>query len=159
MWLVLYSPAISPAFSLLPSWGLATSDASSSRNSNETISHCRKQQIRFFSYRKANFGAVASLATWTEKQERSTRRCDSLEVSSPDHGGSSAEESEGQFIVVNFYHFVSIRDPESEVAKHLAFLKVMLRSVRVGSRIYGGFRTLILWLNSLDERNKINHAH
>lgn len=29
-----------------------------------------------------------------------------------------------EFIVVNFYHFVSIEDPDDEVAKHLAFLQV-----------------------------------
>lgn len=128
MRLILFSPAISPAFSLLPSRRLATSDASSSRNCYRTIFHYRKRQISFWSSRKASCGALASSsATRAEKQERSTRRlCDCAAFSSPDHGRSSGEESEGQFIVVNFYHFVPIRDPESEVAKHLAFLKVML---------------------------------
>lgn len=29
-----------------------------------------------------------------------------------------------EFIVVNFYHFVSIEDPDEEVSKHLSFLQV-----------------------------------
>ena len=35
-----------------------------------------------------------------------------------------AERSDCEFVVVNFYHFVFIKDPEAEVAKHLSFLEV-----------------------------------
>ncbi|XP_058194167.1 rhodanese-like domain-containing protein 8, chloroplastic isoform X3 [Rhododendron vialii] len=37
-----------------------------------------------------------------------------------------------EFIVVNFYHFVSIEDPDDEVAKHLAFLQ----GLDIRGRIY-----------------------
>ncbi|KAK4793827.1 hypothetical protein SAY86_011821 [Trapa natans] len=124
MRLILISPAISPVFSLLPNRRLATSDANSSRKYNPTIPHFWRQQIRLISSRKTNNVSFASSAIRAEKRERSTRRWDSLEVSPSLHGGSSAEESNGQFIVVNFYNFVSIKDPELEIAKHVAFLKL-----------------------------------
>ncbi|KAI3757104.1 hypothetical protein L6452_04637 [Arctium lappa] len=38
-------------------------------------------------------------------------------------GDDKAEENEKVFIVVNFYRFVFIRDPEDEVSKHLEFLQ------------------------------------
>ncbi|KAJ7975344.1 Rhodanese-like domain-containing protein [Quillaja saponaria] len=36
---------------------------------------------------------------------------------------NSAEPSDDEFVVVNFYHFMVIKDPEAEVAKHLSFLE------------------------------------
>ncbi|XP_028779443.1 rhodanese-like domain-containing protein 8, chloroplastic [Neltuma alba] len=39
---------------------------------------------------------------------------------------------EGDFVVVNFYHFVFIDDPEAEVAKHLAFME----GLDINGRIY-----------------------
>ncbi|KVI07468.1 Rhodanese-like domain-containing protein [Cynara cardunculus var. scolymus] len=38
-------------------------------------------------------------------------------------GDNKAEEDERVFIVVNFYRFVFIKDPEEEVSKHLEFLQ------------------------------------
>ncbi|XP_022933492.1 rhodanese-like domain-containing protein 8, chloroplastic [Cucurbita moschata] len=42
------------------------------------------------------------------------------------------ETSEEDFLVVNFYHFVSIEDPEAEVAKHL----YVMRDLDIHGRIY-----------------------
>lgn len=36
---------------------------------------------------------------------------------------------EDDFVVVNFYRFVSVKDPLAEVAKHLSFLKVRASSL------------------------------
>lgn len=39
---------------------------------------------------------------------------------------ASKEFEDDEFIVVNFYRFVFIKDPEEEVSKHLHFMKVSL---------------------------------
>ncbi|KAK4283336.1 hypothetical protein QN277_000297 [Acacia crassicarpa] len=45
---------------------------------------------------------------------------------------NASEALEGDFVVVNFYHFVSIDDPEAEVSKHLAFME----GLDINGRIY-----------------------
>lgn len=40
------------------------------------------------------------------------------------------EVGEDDFVVVNFYRFVSIKDPLAEVAKHISFLKVRTSILR-----------------------------
>ena len=45
------------------------------------------------------------------------------------------ETSEEDFLVVNFYHFVSIEDPEAEVAKHLYFMRVISLSKLLNSQL------------------------
>lgn len=37
---------------------------------------------------------------------------------------SSTSRNDSDFVVVNFYHFVFIKDPQAEVTKHLSFLEV-----------------------------------
>lgn len=51
-----------------------------------------------------------------EKKKKNRRR----EAKRYDDG----DYENGDFVVVNFYKFVFIKDPEEEVAKHLAFVEV-----------------------------------
>ena len=44
---------------------------------------------------------------------------------------SKFRESEDDFVVVNFYRFVFIKDPKAEVAKHLSFMEVPLFSLLI----------------------------
>ncbi|KAF7813448.1 rhodanese-like domain-containing protein 8, chloroplastic [Senna tora] len=59
-------------------------------------------------------------------------------TSSQCNGNAAAEASseeegeEGDFVVVNFYHFVFIKDPQAEVAKHLAFME----GLDINGRVY-----------------------
>lgn len=46
-----------------------------------------------------------------------------IEVEVEDEFGSLSELED--FLVVSFYKFVCIKDPEAEVSKHLAFLQVL----------------------------------
>lgn len=62
-------------------------------------------------------------------EKRGLRQCGLSEVSSTFNG---SEVSDNDFIVVNFYRFVFIKDPNEEVAKHLAFLQ----GLDVRGRIY-----------------------
>lgn len=39
----------------------------------------------------------------------------------------SSSKDHFDFVVVNFYHFVFIKDPQTEVAKHLSFLDLEVR--------------------------------
>ncbi|XP_031405079.1 rhodanese-like domain-containing protein 8, chloroplastic isoform X1 [Punica granatum] len=134
MRLILSASALSPTLPLLPSRALATTSSStnSSSNCNRATVRCENRRIIFCSSSTSNCGAIGFSALRTEKQARSRRRCDCTAIYSPDHSGSSPEETDEQFVVVNFYRFVPIRDPESEVAKHLAFLK----DLDVHGRIY-----------------------
>jgi hypothetical protein len=70
-------------------------------------------------------------AVFLLNQRRFKKLCSaSLRVSPPkpntQHfvGEAEAEVKEDDFVVVNFYSFVFIKDPEAEVASHLSFLKV-----------------------------------
>ena len=70
-------------------------------------------------------------AVFLLNQRRFKKLCSaSLRVSPPkpntQHfaGEAEAEVKEDDFVVVNFYCFVFIKDPEAEVASHLSFLKV-----------------------------------
>jgi len=40
---------------------------------------------------------------------------------------STSGEDDFHFVVVNFYHFVFIQDPQAEVAKHHSFLELQVR--------------------------------
>lgn len=40
---------------------------------------------------------------------------------------ASIPRDDFDFVVVNFYHFVFIKDPQEEVAKHLSFLELEVR--------------------------------
>lgn len=44
-------------------------------------------------------------------------------------------DSEEQFIVVNFYRFVFIEDPEAEVSKHLSFMEVISYTCALSSHM------------------------
>lgn len=39
----------------------------------------------------------------------------------------SSPTADFDFVVVNFYHFVFIKDPQAEIAKHLSFLHLQVR--------------------------------
>lgn len=54
-------------------------------------------------------------------EKRGLLQCGLSEVSSTFNG---SEVSVNDFVVVNFYRFVFIKDPNKEVTKHLAFLQV-----------------------------------
>lgn len=47
-----------------------------------------------------------------------------ISSSKPNWVKGDDEEQESVFVVVNFYRFVFIKDPEYEVSKHLQFLQV-----------------------------------
>ncbi|PNX93349.1 rhodanese-like domain-containing protein chloroplastic-like, partial [Trifolium pratense] len=47
---------------------------------------------------------------------------------------STEDDFDFDFLVVNFYHFVFIKDPQQEVAKHLSFLE--LEGLDIHGRIY-----------------------
>ena len=49
--------------------------------------------------------------------------CSLIFTTSRDSSLISVDDN-GEFIVVNFYHFVFINDPEFEVSRHLSFLEV-----------------------------------
>lgn len=61
-----------------------------------------------------------SLSSWKCKENVCTAALSSKEI--PD---------EEEFIVVNFYRFVFIKDPEEEVTKHLSFMEVIVYSYSV----------------------------
>lgn len=48
---------------------------------------------------------------------------------SPSNGNSPKEYKDDEFIVVNFYRFVFVENPEDEVSKHLSFMQVLLLSL------------------------------
>jgi hypothetical protein len=64
---------------------------------------------------------VFSLSLTFQKRFLNNRNCDV----SVHCGSAEAEElSEDDFVVVNFYRFVFIENPEAEVSRHLSFLQV-----------------------------------
>lgn len=72
--------------------------------------------------------AVSYRSFYQEPWEKKKKNKNSTKIESTCAFGLSSdfegESSDGDFIVVNFYRFVHIKDPEEEVAKHLSFLQV-----------------------------------
>ena len=54
-------------------------------------------------------------------------------------------EKEDDFVVVNFYCFVFIKDPLEEVSKHLSFMEVCVKLYLFNSRFSGCELELALW--------------
>lgn len=50
--------------------------------------------------------------------------------------GAPREYRDDEFMVVNFYRFVSIQNPEEEVSKHLSFMQVICSSFIFGSKFF-----------------------
>ncbi|XP_054786511.1 rhodanese-like domain-containing protein 8, chloroplastic isoform X2 [Prosopis cineraria] len=64
---------------------------------------------------------------------------------------NASDALEGDFVVVNFYHFLYIKDPEAEVAKHLAFMegldlngRIYLNEQGINAQLEGGISHLPL---------------
>ncbi|VVA91711.1 unnamed protein product [Arabis nemorensis] len=65
--------------------------------------------------------------------EKPSRRWTCCKCRNRERNGYAKSDDEGEdFIVVNFYRFVSIEDPAAEIAKHLSFLK----DLNIHGRIY-----------------------
>ncbi|XP_061364114.1 rhodanese-like domain-containing protein 8, chloroplastic [Gastrolobium bilobum] len=81
------------------------------------------------------------------------------------HPSSSCGDFDFGFVVVNFYHFVFIKDPQAEVAKHLSFLE--LEGLDINGRVYlneqginaqysGPSKDALAYVNWLREDNRFS---
>ncbi|MED6197380.1 Rhodanese-like domain-containing protein 8, chloroplastic [Stylosanthes scabra] len=52
----------------------------------------------------------------------------------PSQAQCASSSDDSDFVVVNFYHFVFIKDPQAEVAKHLSFLEGL--NLDINGRVY-----------------------
>lgn len=86
-----------------------------------TASFCSKSLVLPFqnSPFKLKFTDSSSLALTHRKQL--------LPAALPLTQPSTSREDDFDFLVVNFYHFVFIQDPQAEVAKHRSFLEFQVR--------------------------------
>lgn len=79
-------------------------------------------------------------------------------------GEAEAEVKEDDFVVVNFYCFVFIKDPEAEVASHLSFLKdldihgrVYLNEQGINAQYSGPSKDALLYVEWLREDDRFSH--
>ncbi|KAL3724924.1 hypothetical protein ACJRO7_030003 [Eucalyptus globulus] len=122
--------AVAPAFVRLPR--LRTSVGGEDGSGDEPVFRHWGPRIRARSASAG--GGRASLAVsplrWRKEGGSSAKRgCAAL---SSGNGADSRRVSGGDFVVVSFYRFVRVENPEEEVAKHLAFLK----DLDIHGRIY-----------------------
>ncbi|XP_042961422.1 rhodanese-like domain-containing protein 8, chloroplastic isoform X2 [Carya illinoinensis] len=109
-----------------------------------------KPLIRF--QRHSNF-CSASLSHL--KRIVNNSKCD---ISAQCSLGEAEEPSEDDFVVVNFYHFVFIKNPETEVARHLSFLegldihgRVYLNEQGINAQYSGPSKDALLYVKWLRE--------
>ncbi|XP_043717400.1 rhodanese-like domain-containing protein 8, chloroplastic isoform X2 [Telopea speciosissima] len=95
-----------------------------------------------------------------KKDEKQECRCGSA-FSSNSNG---VEASDDDFIVVNFYHFVFIADPEEEVAKHLSFLqgldihgRVYINEKGINAQYSGPSQDALVYLKWLKEDQRFSY--
>ncbi|KAI4347349.1 hypothetical protein L6164_008165 [Bauhinia variegata] len=74
-----------------------------------------------------------------------------------------AEPSEDDFVVVNFYHFLFIQDPEAEVAKHLSFVeglningRIYINEQGINAQYSGPSKVAMAYVNWLREDNRFS---
>ncbi|XP_030454816.1 rhodanese-like domain-containing protein 8, chloroplastic isoform X2 [Syzygium oleosum] len=113
--------AVAPAFVRLPR--LRTS-AGGENGGGKPVFRCRRPRVRACSASagrgRASLPAVSPLGRRRKSGSSAMRGCAAL---SPRSSANLRRVSGGDFVVVNFYRFVCVENPEEEVAKHVAFLK------------------------------------
>ncbi|KAK3415046.1 hypothetical protein EUGRSUZ_H00617 [Eucalyptus grandis] len=146
--------AVAPAFVRLPR--LRTSVGGEDGAGDEPVFRHGGPRIRA---RSASAGggraslAVSQLRRRKEGGSSATRGCAAL---SSGNGADSRRVSGGDFVVVSFYRFVRVENPEEEVAKHLAFLKdldihgrIYLNAQGINAQVDGGIAHLPLLNTSM----------
>lgn len=104
---------------LLCVWVRCTCTCTRSRSYSFTTSFCNTSFVLQFQFQKPlfKFSNFSSLALTHCKLVPSA-----LPLTQP-----SSSRKDFDFVVVNFYHFVFIQDPQAEVAKHRSFLELEVR--------------------------------
>ncbi|KAH1236194.1 Rhodanese-like domain-containing protein 8, chloroplastic [Glycine max] len=111
---------------LLRVWVGCTCTCTRSRSYSFTTSFCNTSFVLQFQFQKPlfKFSNFSSLALTHCKLVPSA-----LPLTQP-----SSSRKDFDFVVVNFYHFVFIQDPQAEVAKHRSFLE--LEGLDINGRVY-----------------------
>ncbi|XP_059443023.1 LOW QUALITY PROTEIN: rhodanese-like domain-containing protein 8, chloroplastic [Corylus avellana] len=140
------SAALTPASSLSPS------PRSRSRSIVELPNNSLSQSQRHYQ--------LFSLSLCPRKRFLNNRNCDV----SAQCGRAEAEElSEDDFVVVNFYRFVFIENPEAEVSRHLSFLqgldihgRVYLNEQGINAQYSGPSKDALLYVKWLREDDRFS---
>ncbi|KAF8014612.1 hypothetical protein BT93_H0430 [Corymbia citriodora subsp. variegata] len=126
---LLHDVAVAPTFVRLPR--LRTS-AGGENGGDKPVFRFGRPRIRAYAASAGRGRASVAVASPLGRRKEggsSARGCAAL---SPGSCSDLRQVSAGDFVVVNFYRFVHVENPEEEVAKHLAFLE----DLDIHGRIY-----------------------